>query len=168
MTKDEIVKLSLSDPNKLWTMIKNGELDISHADFNLSKASLKRHYSMTDEQIEAVEFIYWVSYLVERSISEMISSIEKALGTNIKMIDAMLGRLHFGDKISLIDDEYNLKGQIKPFITMAWKVNSLRNNVAHGKFNDLKYEGMDLFQTKAQFKFFIDLTTAYSQSTKTE
>ncbi|MCL4392190.1 hypothetical protein M1413_02540 [Patescibacteria group bacterium] len=164
MNKEEFSKLILSDPSEAWKKIRSGEIDISHVDFNVVKKRVENKF-LTKEQIEAVESVYWASYLVEKEISDIISSTEKTLG-NTDIVDAMLGRLAFGDKISLMDERYNKGGQIKPFISFAWRVNQLRNNVAHGRFGDLKYEGLDLSNRKGQFKFLIDLIGAFSKSVK--
>lgn len=53
-----------------------------------------------------------------------------------------------------------------PFIKFAWKVKKLRDAVAHQRFDDLKYDGLDLSDRKAQYKFLIDLTKAFSDSAK--
>ncbi len=163
MNKEELSELILSNPNEAWRKVQTGEIDISHVNFNALRARAKNQFHMTDQQIEAVESTYWGSYLVERNISEMVSSMEKALG-NTDIVDDMLGRLTFGDKISLMNDRYNKGGQLKPFISMAWKVNQLRNDMAHGRFGNLKYNGIDLSDRKGQFKFLIDLVTAFMES----
>lgn len=164
MNKEEISKFILSDPSEVWRKIENGEINISHIDFNTVKKRVENKF-LTKEQIEAVESVYWATYLIEREVSNMISSIEKTLG-NTDIVDAMLNRLAFGDKISLIDERYNAGGQIKPFVSFAWKVNQLRNNVAHGKFDNLKYEGFDLSDRKGQFKFLIDSVSAFLESAR--
>jgi hypothetical protein len=164
MSIKEISELVLYNPNEAWRKIQNGELDISHINFNILKARTKSQFNMTDDQIEAVEAAYWAGYLVERNISEMIIVIEKKSGCT-DIVDDMLEYLTFGSKISLMDKRYNKKDKIKQFINMAWKVNELRNHMAHGRFNSLKYDGLDLSDKKAQAKFLIDLTAAFSKAT---
>lgn len=164
MNKEEISKLILSDPDEAWRKIQSGEIDTSHMEFNAVKRRVENKF-LTKEQIEAVESVYWATYLVEREVSDMVSSIEKTLG-NTDIVDTMLSRLAFGDKISLMDERYNAGGQIKPFVSFAWKVNKLRNSVAHGRYDDLKYEGLDLSDKKCQLKFLIDLVSAFLKSVK--
>lgn len=163
MNKEEISKLVLSNPDEAWRKIQSGELDTSKVVVNVLRTRAKDQFKMTDGQMEAAESTYWGSYLVERNISEMISILEKSSG-NTDIVDDMLNRLSFGGKISLMNDRYNKTSQIKPFINMAWKINQLRNDMAHGRFNNLKYEGIDLSDRKGQFKFLIDLTTAFTKS----
>ncbi len=163
MTKEEISKLILSNPIEAWRKVQSGELDISHIKSNVLKK--RAHKFLSGDQIEAIESVYWATYIVEKEVSDIISHIEKTLG-NTDIIDSMLAKLTFGDKISLLDQQYNKSGGIDPFIKFAWKVKKLRDSVAHGRFSNLKYEGVDLSGRKGQFKFLIDLTTAFSKSGK--
>jgi hypothetical protein len=162
MTKEEISKLVLTNPDEAWKKIQSDEIDISHIDFNVLKKKVENTF-LTAAQIEAVESVFWATYLVEKDAANMISSIEKQLG-NTDIVDSLLNRLTFGDKISLVKERYNKSGLINPFVNFAWKVKTLRDAVAHQRFEELKYDGLDLSDKKSQFKFLIDLTTAFSKS----
>ena len=50
-------------------------------------------------------------------------------------MDVMVGKLHFGDKIGIIEELYS--GKKNNFIKLMRKIQNMRNDVAHGRFDDL-------------------------------
>ena len=67
-------------------------------------------------------------------------------------MNKIVDRRHFGDKISLISDLYIKEPKKDKFVKILWKVNDLRNSMAHGRFDELKYEGHHLSALKGQLK----------------
>ena len=96
---------------------------------------------------------------MEREINDIINDVEKARMRGLKnpMINAMLDKLPFGSKISLIEKNYASMPKNKNYIKMLWKINDLRNHVAHGRFDELKYGGYLLNDPKGQIKLTIEI-----------
>ena len=120
---------------------------------------VKRRFNLTKQQIDAVEFVYWMSYFIEAELKQMILFVEKNLGNKTNMLEVALDKLHFGDKIGLIEI-YNENSKSDSFIKMCRKINDLRNDVAHGRFEKLEYAGFSLSDTKGQLKLFADIKNA--------
>lgn len=162
MTIDEIGELLLSDPTEAFKILEKAGIDISSLkEIDIARVLVKERFQLTDEEKEAAEFVFWIAYFAEREIRNIILEVEKHK-TKIEnpMIDAMLDRLHFGDKIELINSQYVSGEADKEFVSMLWKINGLRNAVAHGRFVDLKYGGFALHDIKGQLKLIIDFKNA--------
>jgi hypothetical protein len=161
MDDEKITKFLFSKPKEAFEFFEKGGVDFKQLkELDLGRLLVKQRYQLTQEQIEAVEFVYWLSYFEEREFGHIISEVEKSKGATTPMIQAMLDKLHFGDKISLIEQHYASQSKDKDFIKLAWKVNKLRNEVAHGRFDDLNYDGFHLSDPKGQLKIIIDLMNA--------
>jgi len=151
----EIANAILTDPN-FFQKVENGEIDIPDIKPDTSLRIVKKILKFTDSQTEAVQFVFWTSYLTEFILAKMISKVEKKYRAT-KIIDSILDRLSLGDKISIFQDQFGLEKKSKSFIGIAWRINDLRNHVAHGRFNKLEYKGLDLCNAKGQLKLLSDL-----------
>jgi len=126
----------------------NNRFDLGHR--------LARGLKINDDDIEAVEFIFWFVYFIERTAQDMIISAECGVGARREAIQKMVDKLNFGDKISIVSDLYVKNPKKDILIKLLWKVNNLRNDIAHGRFNDLTYGGHHLSDPKGQLKIVND------------
>lgn len=123
---------------------------------DLGRKLVREVYKINDEDIEAVEFIFWVVYFYERMTQDMIIQAECKSGARREAIQKIIDKLHFGDKISIVSDLYIKDPKKDDFIKLLWKLNELRNNVAHGRFSDLTYGGHHLSDSRGQLKLIND------------
>lgn len=136
--------------------------------FDLGRRLVRDKYKINDDDIEAVEFIFWFVYFIERITQDMIIEAECGVGARREAIQKMVDKLHFGDKISIVSDLYVKNRDKDGLIKLFRKVNDLRNAVAHGRFSDLTYGGHHLSDPKGQLKIindFIDFTGKMSPRT---
>ncbi len=160
----EIADAILSDPN-FFSKVEKGEIDIPDLKSDFSSRMVKKIFKFTDSQIEAVQFVFWTSYLTEFIFAKMISKVEKKHRT-MKIIDSMLDRLSLGDKIAIFNDQFSLDTKSKSFVDIAWQINGLRNHVAHGRFNKLEYKGLGLSNAKGQLRLLSDLIYSFNNLEK--
>ena len=104
-----------------------------------------------------IPFNYW---LILECVSPVIIEPEVHLGGRCESIQLFIDKLHFGDKISIISELYSRNPKKDAFISFMWKINALRNDVAHGRFGNLKYEGLNLSDARGQLKIIADLMNA--------
>ena len=90
--------------------------------------------------------------------SSSIIEPEVQLGGRREAIELMVNKLYFGEKISLISELYSHKKD--PFVKIMRKVQDLRNDVAHGRFNELNYEGYELSNARGQLIIIGDMMNA--------
>jgi len=157
---DKIMEFLKSDPDKaIETFEKHGVDFDGLKELKMGKLFAQKRFNITDDQFEAVEFVFWITYFVEREINDIISFVEKnkMFGIENPMINAMLDKLPFGSKISLIEKNYATTPKDKNYIKMLWKINDLRNHIAHGRFDELKYGGYMLNDPKGQIKLTLEI-----------
>ena len=63
----------------------------------------------------------------------------------------------FGQKIVFIQKNYNPEGKSDKYIEILRTIKNLRNDVAHGRIEDLKYGRYSLSDVRAQMKLTIDM-----------
>lgn len=143
------------------------ELEKENFDFSklkkidLGRTIVKKRFNLTEEQISAVEFVYWISYYAETEIREMILEIEKIkTGKDNPVIDSFLDNLNFTDKILILEKNYALNDSDKPFIKILWKIKDFRNDVAHGKFDKLVYDKYPFSDPRGQLILIADIMNA--------
>ncbi len=155
---EEDIENLLSNPEDLFKYFNTKGVDLNEIKKRIDsgRSIVRKAYKMTDTEIEAVEFCFWFSYFVERETQDLIAYPEIMLGARPEAINKIIDRLHFGDKISLISDLYTKEPKKDKFLKMLWKVNDLRNSMAHGRFDELKYEGYHLSDVKGQLKIVSD------------
>lgn len=127
---------------------------------DLGRSLVKSAFGMSEKDIEAVEFVFWIAYYAERMVQEMIISIEVTLGARSEAVEKIVEKLHFGDKISVISDLYTNGPKKDALVIMLWKINTLRNAVAHGRFSELIYSDFHLSDLKGQIKLTMDMKDA--------
>lgn len=117
---------------------------------NLGRRLVQNKCKINDDDIETVEFIFWVVYYLERITEEFIVGVECRVGARQEPFQMIVDKLHFGDKISIFSDLYAKNSDKNDFVKFLRKVNDLRNAVAHGRFSELVYKGQLLSDTKGQ------------------
>lgn len=163
---DKLLKFLSSDPDKAFeTFEKMGTNFDDLKKLDMGRLLIKEKFKLSENQFEAVEFVFWISYMLERDLEAIIKDVEKARMLNLEnpMLEAMLDKLHFGDKISLIQKHYATEPDDKNFNSLLWKINDLRNSVAHGRFDELKFGGHELHNPKGQLKLIIEVMKAFKK-----
>ena len=155
MTHEEIVKLVDGDPYVLISTAEKLGIDLGHLDEDIAKNIVKERFSITDEQIKAVDFVFWIAYFVEREAETLITSPEVHIGARETATETIVSKLHFGDKIKIIEELYT--GKKSEFTKLMRKIQNMRNDVAHGRFENLKYGGYHLSDNRGKLILIADL-----------
>jgi hypothetical protein len=164
MNEKQLMKLFLEDPKKFISYLEQSGVDLvqSSKELDLARRLVVQKFNMNEEAIRATEFVFWISYFAERELRESILKVENTQGVTTPMLEGMLDRLDFGDKISLVERHYQ-EGKSN-FTKLYWKINNLRNDVAHGRISELVYDGLKLSDISGQLKLLSD----FIKSTKTQ
>jgi hypothetical protein len=159
---EEMMKMVLENPNEFIKFLEENKIDFKKTrdELDVARKIVRERYKMSDEDIKAVEFVFWFSYFVEREIQDLIVEPEVRVGGRKEAIQLFADKLHFGDKISIISELYVQNPKKDVLISLLWKINTLRNEVAHGRFNELKYEEYKLSDARGQLKIIADLMNA--------
>lgn len=118
---------------------------------------------LDDNKIETVSFIFWLCFLVETKLEELIKEAISAhkflLSEEVKQVlikdyGVDFSKLeYFRDKIKI----YEIAVGKNKFSELLWKINQIRNAISHTRIGELKYEKEDLFMRKTKEKLLIDL-----------
>lgn len=155
MNEEDLKKIVDGDPDTLIKFGAKNGIDFSGLDKNIARTMVKRQYSLTDNELDAVDFVFWVSYFVERTAEELIIDPQVLIGAPKKTMESLVNKLHFGEKIKVMEELYI--STKNPFITFMRKVQDMRNDIAHGRFNNLKYGGYDLSDNRGKIKLLAEL-----------
>jgi hypothetical protein len=159
MNLAEIKKLISGNPDEMIRVAEKLGIDFSGLDPSIAKKMVKEQFSLTDADFEAVDFVFWISYFVERSCEELIVYPELKIGARKEMMEAVISKLHFGDKIKIIEELYvNKKDDL---VKLMRKIQDLRNHVAHGRFDSLRYGGYHLSDNRGKLKLIGHLRDAF-------
>jgi len=160
--EEEMMQLVKEDPSKFIRYLEEHNLDFNQigVELDIARHIVRDKYKMNDGSIAAVEFVFWFSYFVERETQDLIVEPEVQIGGRRESIEKLVDKLHFGDKISIISDLYVQNPKKDRFITLMRKVQDLRNDVAHGRFDKLLYDGYELSSARGQLKILGDLMNA--------
>ena len=74
LTKEEILKMLKENPDELIKHLdkRNINLEKFGQELDIAKKLVKEEYQINDTNIQAVEFVFWLSYFVERSARDFI------------------------------------------------------------------------------------------------
>ncbi|MEK6935467.1 MAG: hypothetical protein AABW67_01645, partial [Nanoarchaeota archaeon] len=86
---------------------------------------------------------------------ELIIDPQVFIGAPKKTMESLVSKLHFGEKIKVMEELYI--STKNPFIKFMRKVQDMRNDIAHGRFNNLKYGGYDLSDNRGKIKLLAEL-----------
>lgn len=155
MDEEELKKIVDGNPDELIKFGAEKGIDFSGLDKDIAKTMVKKKYSLTDNELDAVDFVFWTSYFVERTAEELIIDPQVLIGVPRKTMESLVNKLHFGDKIKTIEDLYI--SNKNPFIGFMRKIQDMRNDIAHGRFSNLKYGGYHLSDNRGKIKLLADL-----------
>lgn len=165
MDINDMKKLVDGDPD---TLIKEAEklgIDWSGLDKDIAKKIVKKRYpSLTDKEFEAVDFIFWIAYFVEKEAEDFIIYPEVKVGARQVAMETIVNKLCFGDKIKIIEELYT--GKKDCFIKLMRQIQDMRNDIAHGRFDKLNYGGYHLSDNRGKMKLIANLRdTSLSKNT---
>ncbi|OGN22703.1 MAG: hypothetical protein A2915_02385 [Candidatus Yanofskybacteria bacterium RIFCSPLOWO2_01_FULL_41_34] len=164
MNKFELFKekLKTCSEEKLNTLITRGILKLS------------------ENQIQTVSFIFWISYMAEIDLHKVIDTAwQKSNSVFSKEVGKVASQMfrdiakqelgkeahpkdlqYFGDKIKVYRTFFGENARTK----LLDKINDLRNDISHNRINNLLYAGQNLELRSAKEKLLIDYTeTAITQ-----
>jgi len=129
--------------------------------YNSLKEAVKDKLLITDQEIETVNFVFWLTCLIEKEIftktvSSSISEWAKLSG--MKNSDEYLlfvfDEISFMGKIKIMEKGFELYGPgnpgLKPFLNYCKELSDLRNKIAHHKFTNLLWRGQNLNEEKVK------------------
>ena len=155
MDIEDIKKLIDSDPDTLIKKMEELGVNLSGLDRDIARKMVKERFSLTEDQLEAVDFVFWIAYFVEREAEDLIVNPEVQLGARKKAMEALISKLCFGDKIKVIEELYT--GKKDKFTKLMRKIQDMRNDIAHGRFDNLNYGGHSLSDNKGKIKLIANL-----------
>lgn len=163
MNEAEITKLFFSNQEELFLKLKEngGNLDFVKK-LQLGKVIVKERFpNLIDEKHEeAINFLFWFIYGIEKETEDSILYVEDKLGKNKEETEEMIDNMTFGQKIDFIEKNYIKDKGNDLYISFMRNLNKLRNHMSHGRLNELKYGGYFLSEPEAQLKIFADVHNA--------
>ncbi len=155
MNIEDIEKLVDGNPDELIKKAEELGIDIGGFGKDIARKLVKERFLLTDDQLEAVDFIFWVAYFVEKEAEGLIIFPEVQVGARKVAIEALVDKLHFGDKIKIIEELY--VGKKDNFVKLMRIIQDMRNNIAHGRFDNLSYGGYSLSDNRGKLKLIANL-----------
>ena len=156
---DEVKSLLAGNPREMLKRTRELGINMDDLKFDVKKKLIQDGYGISDEDLEAVDFVYWVAYFVERNAGELIVDPQVKIGAQRITLEALVAHLSFGSKITIIQQLYVNNGDA--LLKMMRKIQDLRNHVAHGRFDMLKYDGHKLNKGHGQILIIADIRDAY-------
>lgn len=163
MDEDKIANALFSNPDEFFELLESNNFDYSGLKkLDIPKLLVRERYKdlISQDHFDAAESVLWISYFVEREITEDIFYIETKLSKNNAEIDEMLDKMTFGEKIKFVEDNYVQKKDNDLYVSVLRSVKTLRNHMAHGRLDKLKYGKYSLSDPRGQMKLTIDLMNA--------
>jgi len=159
VTKEKMMEMVRENPDKFIKYLEERKIDFnkSRLELDIARTIIQHKYPMKKKDIDAVEFVFWFAYFVEREVQDLIVEPEVKLGARRIAIQLITDKLYFRDKISIISELYVKDPKKDKFIKFLHKVNNLRNSVSHGRFDELKYGKYMLSDVRGQLKIVADL-----------
>ena len=153
-SEEEMMEMIQRSPDAFIKYIENHNLNFNKigAELDFGRKVVQKRFNMSKEQINTVEFAFWFTYYVESEVQDMIVFPETQLGARKEVIESFVDKLPFGSKIAVLHDIYYEHPKTDPLVSFLWKVNKLRNDLAHGRFEKLKYGGYPLSDVRGQIK----------------
>lgn len=117
-------------------------------------SAIKEVLEITEEQVQAVTFIFWLTCLAESLIAKPSAKRWGEIAKNggyehgETLIHFMFYEMSLVSKMKVLKKQIELMGMkqedFKEFLAFLERLNSLRNPIAHYKFEDLKWKGESL------------------------
>jgi len=162
ITEEGIMKMLKKNPDEFIKLLEKKKIDFDKfgSELDIARKMIQDRFLMKKKDIDAVEFVFWFTYYVEREVQDLIVGPEVQLGGRKEAIQLIVDKLNFRDKISIISKLHIKNPKKNKFIKLLNKVNNLRNSVAHGRFDELKYGGYMLSDARGQLKITTNLMNA--------
>ena len=154
----DLKKIVDGKPADLIKFAAEHGIDFSELDKNIARKMVQERFSLSDKEFEAVDFVFWIAYLVESEAEGLIIEPEVNVGARKEAMKIIISKLHFGDKIKIIEELHSSKND--PFIKIMRQIQELRNDVAHGRFSNLKYGGYSLDDNRGKLTLIANLRDA--------
>ena len=167
MDEKEIANALFSNPDGFFDYLELRKIDLSGLKkLDLPKLFIRKTYKelIKQENFEAAEAVFWLSYFVERDIRDSIFFVETALGKTPSEIDAKLDDMTFGDKIKFVEENYNPDRKPDAYVKVLRSIKTLRNHMAHGRLDKLQYCKYSMADVRGQMKLTIDLMNSMKKS----
>lgn len=159
MNVDDLFKMIVDgSPERLINFCEKNKIDLSDIGVNFGQVIAKERYGVSNKDIKAIDFLFWFAYSVESFANELIVDPEVHIGARKILMTEIVAVLSFGQKIKVLQKIYTNKKD--PLIKLMRLIQHLRNNMAHGRFNDLQYKNHHLSDKKAQILLMGELRDA--------
>ncbi|OGI26046.1 MAG: hypothetical protein A3J76_05545 [Candidatus Moranbacteria bacterium RBG_13_45_13] len=150
--------------------MNQGYKNLSEKDLN--RLFAKTRFKLSDDQMDTVEFALWHIYYVERSLGDVLVKILKGGiksndGSYEELIEYLIDRLFFTEKINIFE-KASSTNRPKNLLKYLRKINNIRNDVYHGRIDNLKYDGKNLTSRETKEKLIDDLDSALNDAVEIE
>lgn len=155
----ELYKYVDSDPDILINKAQELDVDLNSTGFksDISKRMAIDFFKLKDEEVETADFVFWISYFVEKMIEDWIMNTKGCSVYTDEFIDIVISKETFGGKIFILEKLFSKKNEHKKLIKLIRTIQEMRNNVAHGKFQDIKYGGYNIADVRGRIKIIGEL-----------
>lgn len=123
---------------------------------------------LSNDEIDAVHFVYWLTFLVEKQMKDVVDNYLKRTGcsSDLKdLIDDIYDELTIYGKIKILEKQLKRSEGIKSFkklFSFYTVLKEMRNNMAHCKIERLLYKGKNIQERKTKNLMLVD----YYEATK--
>ena len=168
MNNEKILELLFSDPDKIFELYEKGGGDYNELkQIQLGKRAAQDKYPeiVEKEYIDSSEFMFWISYLVERWLGDDIADMEVKFfkRSTLEEFERKLDEMTFWHKMRYLVDNKCLT-EDDPYYIFLKDFKNLRNHLAHGRLHLLEYGGHPLSDPKGQIKLIADLRNSLIKS----
>lgn len=163
MNEEEIKHRLYSDPDGFFDLLESRGASLAGIKkLDLPRLLVRERYKelIQQENFDAVDATFWISYLAEREMRDSILFVETALGKNREEIETELDEMTFGAKLKFIEENYNKEGKSDQYIKVLRAIKNLRNHMAHGRLDQLVYGKYSMSDPRGQMKLTIDIMNA--------
>lgn len=160
--EDELMEILKKSPKEFADLLIRRGVDTTEVakELDMARRLVQERFGMNEENIRAVEFLFWFNYYVEKEVESLIVEPEVFQGVRREFAQTLVDKLCLGEKISVISELYIDKPNKSELIKLLRTVNDFRNCVAHGRFDNLKYKNYSLADASGQLVIIGDFMNA--------
>ncbi len=155
MDIEDIKKLVDGKTEDLIAEAAKRGIDFSDLSPDIARKMVSGYFGLTEKDFLAVDFVFWVAYFLERSAEDLIIEPEVKVGAREKAVELLVKELHFGGKIKIIEELHLSKHDA--LVKIMRKIQNYRNDIAHGRFNNLIYKNYHLSDNRGKLLLVADL-----------
>ncbi|MEK7654289.1 MAG: hypothetical protein AAB345_03340 [Patescibacteria group bacterium] len=165
MSEEEIKNILFSDPVGFFESFDKKGLNFdSLKKLEISKLIVREKFPelVKEEDFQAAESLFWISYFAERDLRDSILFVETSLGKKSEDVEVMLDDdMTFGQKIQFVPEKYYSRdAEPSEYIKILRVIKNLRNHLAHGRLEHLTYKGYSFSDPRACTILLVDLMNA--------